>query len=252
LDAETVLFYSNGVRLQKIGRVKYKGKHDFSQSKLYNTRVSFQGKKWILAFSIEVPNEQRTLNDFSVGIDLGVKTLAVLSCQGKFYKSKNINRSHKMVRLDKQLKHQQRALSRKQKGSKNRIKAREKVRKLYGRISRIRHDYAHKITTKIVEMLPKRVIIEDLNVVGMVKNKRLARAISNQNFHRFRSLLEYKAKERGIELKVADRFFPSSKKCSNCGSIKQDLKLSDRIYKCACGLEIDRDENAALNLVKVV
>jgi putative transposase len=255
MDADTVRFHKDGVQIQKVGHVKYKSivgdlfEVDF---KIYNTRISFSNNKWILSFCTEISKEISKLNNFSVGIDLGIKTLAVVSCQGNFYKAKNINRSHKMVRLEKQLKHQQRALSRKRKRSKNRKKALKKVQKIYSRISKIRHDYTHKVTTKIAEMLPERIVIENLNVSGMLKNRHLARAISNQNFHKFRSQLDYKTKERGIELKVADRFFPSSKRCSSCGGIKQNLKLSDRVYKCDCGLEIDRDENAALNLENVV
>jgi len=255
LDAETVIFYEDGVQLQKIGHVKFRAKEpelwtkDF---KFYNSRVSFTKGKWILSFSTEIVLQKPVLNDFSVGVDLGVKKLAVVSCQEKFFKAKNINRSHKMIRLGKQLKHQQRALARKKKGSKNRNKALKKVQKLYSRISNIRHDYTHKVTTKIVNLLPARIVIEDLNVHGMMKNHRLSKAISQQNFYKFRSQLEYKCKERGIELKVADRWFPSSKTCAKCGSIKQDLKLSDRVYKCSCGLNIDRDENAAKNLEKVV
>jgi putative transposase len=257
LDAQTVIFYKDGVQLQKIGHVKYKSElgplRDIPDLKIYNTRIQHtQNDKWILSFSTEIPEQVLKLHSYSVGIDLGVKTLAVVSCQGKFYKAKNMNRSYKLVRLEKQLKHHQRALSRKKKASKNRKKALKKVQKTYSRISNIRHDYTHKITTKVVNMLPQRIVIEDLNVQGMMKNRRLAKAVSQQNFYKFRSQLEYKCKERGIELKVADKFFPSSKTCSNCGRVKQELKLSDRIYKCECGLVLDRDENASRNLEKVV
>jgi putative transposase len=154
LDAETVKFYEDGVQLQKIGHVRFKAKEseiwkkDF---KFYNTRISFNQGKWILSFSTDVDIQKPVLNDFSVGIDLGVKKLAVVSCQGKILKARNKNRSHKVIRLEKQLKHQQRAFARKKKGSLNRKKALKKVQKLYSKISNIRHDYTHKVTTKIVK-----------------------------------------------------------------------------------------------------
>jgi putative transposase len=256
LDAETVRFYEDGVQLQKIGHVQFKFDLPLEQlqaMKLYNTRISFSNGKWMLSCSMEVSATTPKLHDFSVGIDLGIKTLAVVSCDGKFYKAKNINKSHKVRRLTKQLKHHQRAFSRKEKGSKNREKARKKVSKVYGRLRNIRRDYTHKVTRKIVNLLPQRIVMEDLNVSGMLKNHHLARAISEQNFSEFRRQIDYKARDMGIEVKVADRFFPSSRLCSCCGNKRETLLLSERVYKCpVCGTELDRDENAAMNLEKAV
>ncbi|GHT02224.1 hypothetical protein AGMMS50276_31970 [Synergistales bacterium] len=220
--------------------------------KLYNTRISFEDGKWTLSFSREVDPQPTKLNDYSVGIDLGVKTLAVVSCDGKFYKTKNINKSHKVRRLEKQLKRRQRALSRKQKGS-NRVKARLKVAKTYSELRNIRRNHLRQTTRKIVNLLSQRIVLEDLNVQGMLKNNHLAKAISEQNFYEFRRQIDYKSKMQGTKIILADRFFPSSKLCSNCGSKKDKLLLSERTYKCpVCGFELDRDENAARNLEKVV
>ena len=256
LDAETVKFYEDGVQLQKVGHVKFKSNiplTDLQQMKIYNPRITFSCGKWILSLTQEVDVPVTKLNEYSVGIDLGVKTLAVVSCDGKLYKAKNINRSHKVVRLTKQLKHKQRALARKQKGSANHRKALKDVQRCYQKITNIRKDHAHKVTRKIVDLKPKTIVMEDLNVQGMMKNRHLARAIGEQGFYRFRQYIEYKAAERGIAIRYADRFYPSSKTCSSCGHVEKDLKLSDRIYRCpVCGLVMDRDENAAKNLEKAV
>ena len=187
-----------------------------------------------------------------MGIDVGVKSLAVVSCGGRKRVFKNINRSHKMKRLNRQLKHHQRSLSRKKKGSKNYLKEKYKVQNIYSRIKRKRHEYTNQTVRKIINMRPKVIVLEDLNIQGMMKNRHLARAIAEQNLYLLRKLIEYRAAEAGIKIKLADRFYPSSKTCSNCGHVKKDLKLSERIYKCPkCGIIIDRDFNAALNLERL-
>ena len=197
-------------------------------------------------------SEEIILRDVNMGIDVGVKSLAVVSCGGRKRVFKNINRSHKMKRLIKQLKHHQRILSRRKKGSKNYLKEKYKVQNLYGRIRRRRHEYTKQTASKIVSMRPKVIVLEDLNIRGMMKNRHLARAIAEQNLYLLRTLIESKAANLGIEIKFADRFYPSSKTCSNCGHVKKDLKLSERIYKCPeCGEIIDRDFNAALNLERL-
>ena len=256
LDAETVLFYDDGVQILKVGHVKFKSNiplADLQSTKIYNPRITFSAGKWILSFSKEVSAVPIQLHEYSVGIDLGVKTLAVASCDGKIYKAKNINRSHRVVRLTRQLKHKQRALARKQKGSANRRKALRAVQKCYQRITNIRRNYTHQVTKKIVDLNPKTIIMEDLNVQGMMKNKHLARAIAEQNFFTFKEFVRYKAEEKRIEFRLVDRFYPSSKTCSSCGHIVENLPLSQRTYRCpVCGLEIDRDENAARNLEKAV
>lgn len=248
------LYFSDGCAvLLKIGHVRVQTDQSFPQGtgngKYYNPRVSYDNGKWILSFAMEVENQDYELRDCSVGVDLGIKHLAVVSCDGTCVVHDNINKTRRMRRLKRQLKHAQRSAARKAKRSKNRKKAFDRCSELHRRIAAIRHDHTHKTTRKIVDMLPKRIVIEDLNVSGMMKNRHLARAVAEQNFYKFRMQLEYKCAERGIELVVADRFFPSSKKCSRCGAIHKNLQLNDRTYVCpSCGLSIDRDYNAALNL----
>nr|DAP36601.1 MAG TPA: endonuclease [Caudoviricetes sp.] len=191
-----------------------------------------------------------------IGIDLGIKNLAVVS-DGKVFK--NINKSSKVKRLEKRLRREQRRFSRKlelrkRKGgtattSANIDKQKLKVQKLYRRISNIRTDYENKVVHEIVEQKPRFITIEDLNVKGMMKNHRLSKSVAAQRFFSLREKLRRKSKIVGIELRIVDRFYPSSKTCNSCGHIKKDLKLNDRTYKCEeCGYIEDRDLNAALNL----
>jgi len=129
------------------------------------------------------------------------------------------------------------------------LKEEAKVKKLHRKIANIRHNHTHHVTSEIINLNPRKIVLEDLNVSGMMKNKHLSEAIAEQNLNEFRRQIEYKAEWAGIEVVTADRFYPSSKKCSSCGSIKRDLKLKDRVYKCSeCGLNINRDVNAAKNL----
>lgn len=205
--------------------------------------ISRDVDRWYVSITVETDHKlQRKESRGTVGIDLGIKTLATLS-DGVIFETKKFY--HK---AEKKLKKLQRRLSKKQKGSANRAKAKLKLAKQHRKIRFARKDYLHQITTFVVTHYNK-VVIEDLNVKGMVKNHKLAKAISNMGFGTFRSMLETKAKDCDCEVIVADRFFASSKLCSKCGNKKVDLKLSDRIYKCeCCGLEIDRDLNASINL----
>jgi len=177
---------------------------------------------------------------------------------------KNINKTKRVKRLKKRLKQKQRNVSRKYQyraklggnGSyektKHILKEEAKVKRLHRKLANIRHNYTHHVTSEIINLNPKKIALEDLNVSGMMKNKHLSEAIQEQNLHEFRRQIEYKAEWAGIEIVKADRFYPSSKKCSVCGTIKPDLKLKDRVYKCdKCGLSIDRDLNAAKNLEKL-
>lgn len=256
LDNSTIVFYEDGIQILKIGYIKFKSDislNELQKIKIYDPRITFSHGKWIFSCSIEIQNNKIELNNYSVGIDLGVKTLAVASCDGKFYKAKNINKSYKMIRLNKQLKHKQREFARKEKDSNNRKKALCSVQKCYEKITNIRKNYAHQVTRKIINLNPKRIIMEDLNVQGMLKNKHIARAILEQGFYRFREFVRYKSEQNGIEFCLVDRYYPSSKKCSFCGHVVKKLSLSQRIYKCPiCGLEIDRDENASLNIEKAM
>ncbi|MCX0389049.1 transposase [Clostridium perfringens] len=198
-------------------------------------------------------------NNEGLGIDLGIKEFAVCSDGIKF---KNINKTSIVKKIEKKLKREQRKLSRKYESLKTRNKnIREgratsqniqkqviKVQKLHQRLRNIRTDYINKTVSKIVKQKSSYVTIEDLNVKGMMKNKHLSKAIASQKFFEFKTKLTVKCKENNIELRIVDRFYPSSKTCSQCGKIKKDLKLSNRIYKCNCGLDIDRDLNASINL----
>ena len=198
-------------------------------------------------------------NNAGVGIDLGIKEFAVCSDGIKF---KNINKTSTVKKVEKKLKREQRKLSRKYESLKIRNKnikegraTRQniqkqiiKVQKLHQRLTNIRTDYINKIVSSIIKQKPSYVTIEYLNVKGMMKNKHLSKAIASQKFFEFKTKLTVKCKENNIELRIVDRFYPSSKTCSQCGKIKKDLKLSDRIYKCDCGLTIDRDLNASINL----
>ena len=192
----------------------------------------------------------------SLGIDLGLKDLAICSDGAKF---KNINKTYVVRKIEKRLKRLQKQVSRKYELNRigkeyiktnNIIKLEKQIQQIYRRLANIRNNYIHQTTTSIVKTKPYRVVIEDLNVKGMMKNKHLSDAIRKQGFYEFKRQLEYKCKFIGIELVVADRFYPSSKTCSQCGEIKKDLKLKDRVYKCSCGLNIDRDLNASINLSK--
>ena len=253
--SERVYIDSQGsIYLEKIGHIRCKSKANLQNMRFYNVRVKFEAGKWLLKCAVksEAVIQNQNLRNVNMGIDLGVKVLAVVSCGGRKRVFRNINRHHKLRRLNRQLKHHQRILARKQKGSRNRLKERIKVRKIYGRIKRIRHDYVQQTTRAIVNMKPQAIVLEDLNISGMMKNKHLAKSIAEQNLYMFRQLIEYKAGELGITVKYADRFYPSSKTCSRCGHVKAELPLSERTYKCPeCGLIIDRDFNAARNLEKL-
>ena len=216
--------------------------------------VSIKADRYYVSVLIEIQNNKTADNsNEGIGIDLGLKDFAIVS-NGKTYK--NINKSAKLKKLEKQLIKEQRSLSRKYENLKkgestqktNIQKQRLKVQKLHHRIDNIRTDYINKTIAEIVKTKPSYITIEDLNISGMMKNKHLSKAVASQKFYEFRIKLQAKCKENGIELRVVDRWFPSSKTCHCCGAVKKDLKLSDRIFKCSCGYVEDRDFNAALNL----
>ncbi|WP_302638474.1 transposase [uncultured Clostridium sp.] len=241
------------VNIEKVGWIKTNEQIPIGV-KYSNPRISYDNKYWYISIGIEQEEIQEELTDVSLGIDLGLKELAICS-NGKVYK--NINKSYVVRKIEKRLKRLQKQVSRKyeqnKKGkeyvkTKNIIKLEKQIQQVHRRLANIRNNYLHKTTTSIVKTKPYRVVIEDLNVKGMMKNKHLSDAIRKQGFYEFKRQLEYKCKFRGIQLVVADRFYPSSKTCSQCGEIKKDLKLKDRVYKCSCGLSIDRDLNASINL----
>ena len=216
--------------------------------------VSIKADRYYVSVLIEIPNNKTADNsNEGIGIDLGLKDFAIVS-NGKTYK--NINKSAKLKKLEKQLIREQRSLSRKYENLKegestqraNIQKQKLKVQKVHHKIDDIRTDYINKTIAEMVKTKPSYITIEDLNVSGMMKNKHLSKAVASQKFYEFRTKLQAKCKENGIELRVVDRWYPSSKTCHCCGAIRKDLKLSDRIFECDCGYIEDRDFNAALNL----
>ena len=259
---QNIWFSGNIVTIAKLGKVKFKTDFtlpDGRGHKFSNPRITNRNGKWILSFGMECENQAPKLTDMSMGIDLGIKDLAIAECNGQIV-FHNINKSQKMRELRKKQKHLQRSISRKYEANKqgkkyiktkNIERLESKLRKLYCHISNIRQNYIHQCTHALVSLLPSRVIMEDLNIKGMMKNRHLAHAIQEQCLYEFIRQMKYKCEWSGIEFIQADRFYPSSKACSCCGNIKRDLKLSDRTYKCdICGLKIDRDYNAAINLSK--
>ena len=216
--------------------------------------VSVKAGRFYVSVLVEIPdvNINNNLNE-GIGIDLGLKDFAIIS-NGKTYR--NINKSAGLKKLEKQLIREQRSLSRKYENLKkgestqraNIRKQKLKVQKLHHKMDNIRTDYMNKTIAEIVKTKPSYIAIEDLNVKGMMKNRCLSKAVASQKFYEFRTRLKAKCDENGIELRVADRFYPSSKTCHHCGSVRKNLKLSDRIYRCECGYVADMDLNAALNL----
>ena len=246
------------INIPSLGWVRIKEKGYILTTKdgyaIKSGHVSIKADRYYVSVLVEIPNNKIANNsNEGIGIDLGLKDFAIVS-NGKTYK--NINKSAKLKKLEKQLIKEQRSLSRKYENLKkgestqktNIQKQRLKVQKLHHRIDNIRTDYINKTIAEIVKTKPSYITIEDLNISGMMKNKHLSKAVASQKFYEFRIKLQAKCKENGIELRVVDRWFPSSKTCHCCGAVKKDLKLSDRIFKCSCGYVEDRDFNAALNL----
>lgn len=237
----------NWIKLCEKGRIP-------TNCKYMNPRFTYDGLYWYVSVSIEVDDELNLPSNEGVGIDLGLKDLAICS-DGNTYQ--NINKTQRVKKLEKQKRRLQRSVSRKynthKKGDRykktsNIIKREKELLKLTRRLTNIRRNYLHQTTSEIIKRKPSFICIEDLNVSGMMKNRHLSKAVQQQSFYEFRRQIEYKSAWNHIPVIIADRFFPSSKLCSCCGMIKKDLKLSDRIYKCECGNIIDRDFQASLNL----
>ena len=254
---ENLYFKGDVCNLEKIGKVKFKTNYTIPKCKYSNPYCSYDGKYWYLSFGFEHDENQFVLNkDLSVGIDLGVKDLAVLNVLDE--PIKNINKTKKVKKLKKKLKRLQRQLSRKYEANKcgtnfvktnNIIKLEKQVKLVHRKLSNIRNNHIHQATNKIIKLHPYRVVMEDLNISGMMKNRHLSKAIQEQKFYEFIRQMKYKCKYNGIEFVQVPRFYPSSKKCSCCGEIKKDLKLKDRVYKCGnCNLTLDRDKNASINI----
>ena len=258
VNYESIKKTKNGVQCEKLGNIKtaeplpklLKGEKHY-----LCPRISYDGKYWYIGFSRKIKTYKTNLNNNILGIDLGIKNLATCSDK-KVYK--NINKTKKVKNLKKKLKRLQRKVSKKYLvnkvgekfiKTKNIVKLERKIKLVYRTLTNIRVNYTHQVTTEIVKTKPSKIVMETLKIKNMLKNKHLSNATSEQSFYRFTYFMEYKCKLYGIEFVKADMFYPSSKLCSCCGEIKKDLKLNDRIYKCCnCGLEIDRDYNASINL----
>lgn len=265
VNYESLKRLPNGFQGEKLGYVKTSKPLPKVKGHYSNPHISYDGKHWYLSVGYEVKLKKVKLTGESIGIDLGVKDLAIVST-GKVYK--NINKTLKVKKLKKRLKKEQRRVSRKIEGNvesrdskrrptwkrplkecKNIQRQNQKIRLIYKKLTDIRNNHLHQVTTEIVKTKPSRIVMEDLNVSGMMKNRHLSRAIAEQKFYEFKRQIRYKCERYGIAFVEVDRFYASSKTCSHCGHIKAGLRLSDRIYKCDdCGLVIDRDLNAAINL----
>lgn len=239
----TIKVMNDRIQLPRLGTIRLK-ERDYlpTDAKILNASVKERAGRWYVAVQVDMDMPEPSIKPVAiVGVDLGIKTLAVCSDGEVFENPKALGKNlKKLKRLGRQV-------SRKEKGGKNRKKAAVKLARHHQRIANIRKGTLHKITTQLTKTKSK-VVIEDLNVSGMMKNRCLSRAISDLGLFEFRRQLEYKGVWYGCEVQVADRFFPSSKRCCMCGRIKNDLKLSDRVYVCECGNDVDRDWNASKNL----
>lgn len=248
------------ISIPTLGWVKLKEKGYLPVTKdgfvIRSGTVSIKAGRYYVSVLVELPDRRPSISsNEGIGIDLGLKDFAVCS-NGKTYR--NINKTAKVKKLEKQLRREQKCLSRKYENLKknkkggatqaNIQKQKLKVQKLHHRIGNIRTDYINKTIAGMVKTKPSHITVEDLNVKGMMKNRHLSKAVASQKFYEFRNKLKAKCDETGIELRVVDRFYPSSRLCHCCGSVRKDLKLSDRVYRCGCGYVADRDLNAALNL----
>ena len=261
---DRMTFNGRYVHLEKIGNVKLSKVKIDLDGKLMNARLNFDGIDYWLSFSVEYKDVQLEEKPKAepIGIDLGLKTLVYCS-NGNTYEKPHT----KMI--DKKIKHLQRRISKiyqpmidycketrtkfsTLKKSNNLTKLEKELRKYQIRKTNILDSNIHRITSDLIKINPEKIVIEDLNVKGMMSNHKLARSIQSSKFYEIRRQLMYKCKNNNIELTVADRFYPSSKTCSSCGNIKDDLKLKDRVYRCPqCGTIIDRDLNAAINLSRI-
>jgi putative transposase len=252
------------IQLEKIGVVKMndenrlpQGNYKKDKISVCNPRIKFNGRYWYLSLGIECENQPLELDEnLSVGIDLGIKELATVSNFDSPFR--NINKTQKIRKLKKRLRRLQRQVSRKYEKNRqgkryvktqNILKLERIIKLIHEKLKNIRLNHNHQVTNAIAKTKPSRIVMEDLNVTGMLKNKHLSKAIAEQGFYQFISLMKYKSEKYGIRFIQADRFYPSSKRCSQCGNVKKDLKLKDRTYHCdVCGFTLDRDKNASINL----
>ena len=237
------------IRIKEFGYIPVNGK-------VVSGTISRRADRFYVSVAVDVP-ERKYIKPRGkpLGIDLGTKDLVILSDGTKY---NNVNKNSKVKRLKKQMSRAHRRLARKLVDKKKRgvtaldaniKKSILKIQKLYARLDFIRTNYENQVIRQIVKREPSYITIEDLNISGMMKNRHLARVIGECRFYGFRTKLTQKCRERGIEVRVVNTFYPSSKRCHKCGNVKKDLKLSYRTYICdVCGHTIDRDVNAAMNL----
>ena len=254
-DTSKLKVKENSVLIETIGWITVKRNSIQMNCKYSNPRVSFDGMYWYLSVGTEKEQPKLELTNESLGIDVGIKDLAICSNGMTF---KNINKTKSVKKLEKRLRRLQRRVSRKylknKEGSKfvktsNLIKIEKQIKLLHRKLANIRSNHSHQATNMIVKTKPSRVVMETLNIKGMMKNRHLSKAIAKQCLYEFKRQMQYKCVFNGIEFVEADRWFPSSKTCSECGHIKQKLSLSVRTYICEeCGCVIDRDYNASVNL----
>ena len=247
------------IKIPSLGFVELKEKGYIpTNAKVVSGTVSMKAGRYYVSVLCDVVdyNDYSDVKTEGIGIDLGIKDLSIISNIDEPFK--NINKTDNVRKLKKKLKRLQRQVSRKYEmnkdgkkfiKTKNIIKLESQIRIIHQKLANIRLNYVHQITNILVKSKPEYITIEDLNVRGMMKNRHLSKAIAEQNFHEFRRQLTYKCLWNNVELRVVDRWFPSSKMCSECGNIDKDLKLSDREYVCKeCGSILDRDKNASINL----
>jgi putative transposase len=240
----SIKVFEKSVQLPRLGTVRlHEQTYLPSDAKVLSATVSEQAGRWFVSVQVEEEQEKPVSTaTLAIGVDLGIKQLATLSDGTAFANPRALKHAQKKLRRFERQK------SRRKKGSKNRAKTRLQIAKTHARIAHIRTDAAHKLTSHLVKH-HALIAIEDLHVSGMLKNHKLAQAVSDSNFGEIRRQLEYKAEWYGVHLVTVDRFYPSSKTCSGCGSVKPELDLSERTFVCEeCGLILDRDVNAASNV----
>jgi putative transposase len=254
-DTSKLKVKENSVLIEKIGWVNIKKNSIIMNCKYSNPRISFDGKYWYISVGIEKGQPIVELTNESIGIDVGIKDLAICSNGMTF---KNINKTKSVKKLEKRLRRLQRRVSCKylknKEGSKfvktsNIIKIEKQIKLLHRKLANIRSNHSHQATNMIVKTKPSKVVMETLNIKGMMSNRHLSKSIAKQCLYEFKRQMQYKCEFNGIEFIEADKWYPSSKTCSECGHIKPKLSLSVRTYICEeCGLVIDRDYNASINL----
>ena len=256
LCAEKMHFNNDStITLQKLGKVRTKANQVVG--KYINPRITYCNGKWILSFSIDCEKQAIELTNKPMGIDMGVKELAVVSFDGECIKFHNIGNSKRVKTLRRKLKHINRVIARKYRtnGNYNETKQIHKykliAKEIYYKLSNIKMNYIHQITHQLISLRPNVITMEDLDLLHWIQTPTMATIVAYQGICDFKRQMCYKAEWNGIKFILADRYYPSSKTCSNCGNIKHNLRVSDRTYQCPrCGLIIDRDYNAAINLMK--